>query len=82
MVMTNLPKGGYMRKVLRINLTHGTVVEEQIDPSILRKYIGGVGLGVRILYDEVSPDIKPYDLENRLIFLTGPLTGTTVPGSG
>jgi aldehyde:ferredoxin oxidoreductase len=71
-----------MGKILRINLNHATIVEEEIDPPILRKYIGGVGLGVRILYDEVSPNIKPYDPENRLIFLTGPLTGTTVPGSG
>ena len=76
------PRGGYMGKVLRINLTQGTFVEEEIDPQILYRYIGGIGLGIGLLYDEVTPEITPLDAENRLIFLTGPLTGTTVPGSG
>jgi len=80
--MKKLPKGGYVGKILRINLTHGTSAEEKIDPETLRQFIGGVGLGIRMLYNEVSPDITPFDPENRLLFLTGPLTGTTVPGSG
>lgn len=82
MVGRQAPKGGYMGKVLRVDLTQGTFVEEEIDPQILYDYIGGIGLGIRLLYDEVTPDIRPFDDENRLIFLTGPLTGTTVPGSG
>ena len=80
--MNPLPKGGYMGKILRVNLTHGTFSEEKLNPVTLRQFIGGVGLGIKILYDEVSPAIKPDDPDNRLIFLTGPLTGTTVPGSG
>lgn len=82
MVTVNLPRGGYMGKILRVDLTRGTFSEERIDPQILRKFIGGVGLGIKLLYDEVPRSIKPFDPGNRLIFLTGPLTGTLVPGSG
>jgi aldehyde:ferredoxin oxidoreductase len=82
MRVDNLPRGGYMGKTLRINLTHGTFMEEKVDPRILRLFIGGVGLGIKMLYGEVPVHIRPYDPENRLFFLTGPLTGTSVPGSG
>ncbi len=81
-MVTSFPKGGYMGKLLRINLTKGTFTEVKIDAQTLRDFIGGVGLGIKILYDEVSSQVKPCDPENRLIFLTGPLTGTLVPGSG
>lgn len=80
--MKNFSKGGYMGKILRINLTQSTFLEEKIETQVLRNFIGGVGLAIKILYDEVPPKIKPFDPENRLIFLTGPLTGTIIPGSG
>jgi aldehyde:ferredoxin oxidoreductase len=44
-------------------------------------YVGGLGLGARIIYDEVPLDVTALDPENRLVFTTGPITGTTVPGS-
>ena len=72
--------GGYMGKLLRVNLTQGTISEEMLPAEdVLRKYIGGAGLGVKILSDELPPAIAPLDPENRLIFMTGPLTGTLVP---
>jgi aldehyde:ferredoxin oxidoreductase len=82
MVPRNCPKGGYMGKILRVHLSSGTFSEKKIDSRTLRRFIGGVGLGIRILYDEVTPSVQPLDPENRIIFLTGPLTGTRVPGSG
>lgn len=74
--------GGYTGKILRVNLTKKTIKEEPLpDESVLRKYIGGLGLGLRMLYAEVPPNVKPLDPENKLFFMTGPLTGTAVPSS-
>ena len=71
---------GYLGKLLRIDLTKERILEENIpEESILRMYIGGFGLGLRLLYDELPLGISPLDPENPLIFMTGPLTGTMVP---
>ena len=71
-----------MGKILRVDLSHGEISEELVASELLYQYIGGTGLGIRLLYDEVKPGIDPYSPENRIIFATGPLTGTLVPGSG
>jgi aldehyde:ferredoxin oxidoreductase len=76
------PKGGYMRKTLRVDLCNGKITEESIDPNLLYQYVGGSGLSVRLLYEETTPGLDPYDSRNPLIIATGPLTGTLVPGSG
>ncbi len=74
--------GGYIGKVLRVNLTTKKIKTEPLPTqSVLRKYIGGLGLGVRMLYSEVPPKVMPLDAENKLFFFTGPLTGTPVPAS-
>jgi len=73
---------GYMGRILRINLTSGEVTEQQMDDGLARAYIGGSGLGARMLYDETSASTDPLGPENVLIFMTGPLTGTKVPTSG
>jgi aldehyde:ferredoxin oxidoreductase len=74
--------GGYTGKLLRVDLTRRSTSLEEVDSDTLRKYIGGSGLGARILYDETSAEMDPLSPENPLIFLTGPLTGTVVPTSG
>ena len=71
-----------MGKVLRVDLSAGKITEESIDPQLLHQYIGGSGLGTRLLYDETIPGLDPYDPRNRMIITTGPLVGTLVPGSG
>jgi aldehyde:ferredoxin oxidoreductase len=76
------PKGGYIRKMLRVDLSNGKITEESIDPKLLYQYVGGSGLGVRLLYDETIPGLDPYDPRNRIVIAVGPLTGTLVPGSG
>lgn len=74
--------GGYVGRVLRVNLSRKTFREEPLpDEGVLRKYVGGLGLGLRMLYAEVPPSVKPLDPENKLFFMTGPLTGTAVPSS-
>src|SRR4030042_4323412 len=73
---------GYAGKILRVDLTAGTTNEEVPGEEVLRKWVGGAGLGAMYLYDEVNPDIDCFDPENRRIFATGPLAGTSVPGGG
>jgi aldehyde:ferredoxin oxidoreductase len=75
--------GGYAGKLLRVDLTSGSSSNERLpSEDVLRKYIGGVGLASKILYEELPVDVKPLDPENRIIFMTGPLGGTPAPSSG
>ncbi|TFG93064.1 MAG: aldehyde ferredoxin oxidoreductase, partial [Syntrophobacterales bacterium] len=67
---------GFMGRILRINLTAGSISEEAIPEDTIRKYLGGVGIATRYLYDEVPAGVDPLGAENKLIFMTGPLTGT------
>lgn len=73
---------GYAGKLLRIDLTVGKVTVEEVVPEVLRKYLGGVGYGAKLFYEEVPAHIDALGLDNKLIFTTGPLTGTMSPGSG
>ena len=73
---------GYTGKVLRVDLDTEQITEEALDEPTLRKYLGGTGLGVKYLYDEVPPGVEWSDPANRLFLGSGPLGGTTVPGSG
>nr|MDO8133380.1 aldehyde ferredoxin oxidoreductase family protein [Candidatus Njordarchaeum guaymaensis] len=68
--------------VLRVDLTKKSSKVEKIGDQVLRKYIGGRGLGVKILYDELKPKVDPFKPENKLIFMTGPLVGTYIPTAG
>jgi aldehyde:ferredoxin oxidoreductase len=67
---------GFMNKILRVNLTQGTTTIETIPEQWARDFLGGAGLATKFLYEEVPADIDPLGPENKLIFMTGPLTGT------
>jgi aldehyde:ferredoxin oxidoreductase len=71
--------GGWTGKLLRVNLTAGTHAVEDIPEEWMREYIGGRGLAARYLYEEMDPTADPLGPDNKLIFATGPLTGTPVP---
>jgi len=73
---------GYAGKLLRANLSNKSVKEEPLRLDYLEKYLGGIGIATRILYDEVGLQVRPLDPENRLIFMTGPFTGTKAPCTG
>jgi len=73
---------GYAGKLLRIDLSEGKVSFEETKPEILRRFLGGVGYGVKLLYDEIAAGIDPLSPESKVVFTTGPLTGTGAPGSG
>ncbi|HSG24786.1 MAG TPA: aldehyde ferredoxin oxidoreductase family protein [Anaerolineales bacterium] len=70
---------GWHGKILRVNLTSGEISTETIDPQIGKDYLGGRGWAIRYLYDEVDPKVDPFSPDNKLIFATGPLTGTPAP---
>ncbi len=59
----------------------GSIDHFTIDENVLKKFIGGSGLGASIFIDRCTPNVKPLSEENPLIVMTGPLTGTTFPGS-
>ena len=73
---------GWTGKTITIDLTEGRISEKKSDTDILHSFIGGRGLGVKLYYDSIEPDINPLSPENNLIFATGPLTGTSAPMSG
>ncbi|MBW2308987.1 MAG: hypothetical protein JRG73_18855, partial [Deltaproteobacteria bacterium] len=73
---------GYTGKILRVDLTRGSIHEEPLEPEMVEKYLGGTGFGVEYLYREVPPGVEWDDPENRIIMATGPLGGTIVSGTG
>jgi len=74
--------GGYVGRLLNVDLTRRKISIEGLDEALARRYIGGSGLAARFIYDRVSPAIDPFAPENLLVFMTGPLTGTLSPSSG
>ena len=74
--------GGYVGKLLFVDLTEGTIREEELDEELARDFIGGYGIGARVLYDMMPGGADPLGPENVLGFVTGPLTGTGAVFSG
>lgn len=67
---------GWVGTILRVNLTEGDCSVEDLDPDMAESFVGGRGLASKFLFDEVDPTIDPLSPENKLIFATGPLTGS------
>ena len=74
--------GGYTGRILRINLSNGSIATKKTDITTAYNFLGGRGYAAKILYDELRPGIDPLGPKNKLIFMTGPLTGTMFPGAG
>jgi aldehyde:ferredoxin oxidoreductase len=70
---------GWTGKLLRVDLTHQRTSVETIDSQTTRDFIGGRGVAMKYLYEEVDPRVDPLSPENKLIFATGPLTATAAP---
>ncbi|MBI4537866.1 MAG: hypothetical protein HY712_07910 [candidate division NC10 bacterium] len=73
---------GYMGKLLRVDLTAGSVQEEPLDGHLVETYLGGAGLGAEYLSREVPPHVSWDSPENRIILASGPLGGTILSGTG
>ncbi|MDO8673238.1 MAG: aldehyde ferredoxin oxidoreductase family protein [Dehalococcoidia bacterium] len=71
--------GGYMGRFLFVNLTTGELKIEEPDEKLLKDYIGGYGIGVRLLYSMMKPGVDPLGPDNILGFAAGPLSGTRAP---
>lgn len=70
---------GYAGRILRVNLTGQTVKKEEIEQTWIRKFLGGMGFGTWILYNETPKGVDPLSPENKLIAAPGLLTGTGIP---
>ena len=73
---------GFVGKILDVGLSPIRTREKKLDVEAATKFLGGLGLGLKVLYDEVGPNVDPLDPENPIIIATGPLTGTAAPTSG
>ena len=69
-------------KILRVNLTAGTVTSEPLNMQWAREYIGSRGLGSKYLVSEIDPKVDPLSPDNKIIWATGPLTGTMASTGG
>ena len=77
----NIP-GGYAGNILRVDLTSGRTWSHPWSPEEMRRFLGGAGLGAKILWDEVPATVGWDHPDNRLILATGPLAGLPVWGTG
>lgn len=73
---------GWAGTILRVNLSEGTIQKEALNRNDAKLYLGGRGLATKIMIDEVDPQVDPLSPENKLIFMTGPLTGTMAASPG
>ncbi|MBI4765279.1 MAG: hypothetical protein HY787_11815 [Deltaproteobacteria bacterium] len=69
-------KGGYTGKMLFVDLTQGKIEEKELTEEMAKRFIGGYGIGARILYDLMKPGVDPLGPDNVIGFVTGPLNGT------
>ncbi|MEM4851106.1 MAG: aldehyde ferredoxin oxidoreductase family protein [Desulfurococcaceae archaeon] len=70
---------GYAGRVLRVNLSSGEIVVDEVDRRLARAYLGGRGFNAARLYSEVTPEIDPISPGNKLMIATGPVVGTGFP---
>ncbi|MEW6228039.1 MAG: aldehyde ferredoxin oxidoreductase family protein [Bacillota bacterium] len=72
---------GYAGRMLRVDLANRKTHEEELDPALARKFIGGRGLGTAILFQELKRGIDPFSPDNKLVFAVGPFEGAPLPGA-
>lgn len=68
--------GGYAGKILWVDLTDGTLKDEDLDENMCREFLGGYGIGARLIYSRMKAGIDPLGPDNILGVMTGPFTGT------
>lgn len=73
---------GYAGKILWVDLSRRSIKVEPTENHDLIHFIGGRGLGAKLLYENLRPNLDPLSPENLILLGTGPLTGTFIPGAG
>ena len=61
---------GYIGKILEVDLNTSRLADRSIDEKTARKFLGGKGLGLTIIYDELKPDVDPLGPDNIIVFAT------------
>jgi aldehyde:ferredoxin oxidoreductase len=72
----------WTRKILRVNLTDRTTKSEPLNMEWANDYLGQRGLATKYLVSEIDPKVDPLSPENKIIWATGPLTGTMASTGG
>jgi aldehyde:ferredoxin oxidoreductase len=72
----------YNKRILYVDLTTGKTEVKPLNEKLLKEYIGGIGLGMKLWLDHSKAGVDPFSPENPLLFITGPLTGTMAPSAG
>jgi aldehyde:ferredoxin oxidoreductase len=72
----------YVKRILHVDLSTGKTEIEPLKEEMAKKYIGGIGLGMRLFLDNSKAGVDPFSPENPIIFVTGPLSGTMAPSAG
>jgi aldehyde:ferredoxin oxidoreductase len=70
---------GYRGRVLRIDLSRGSILREEIPEFLVQNFIGGKGFGTWLAVQEIPPHTDPLGPDNKIIIVTGPGAGTTLP---
>ena len=78
--MSKFTKGGYTGRVIKVDLTNRKLETISLDEEMIALYMGGEGIGSRLLYEMVPPGIDAFHPDNPILIFTGPLTGTRAPG--
>ena len=71
---------GYTMSILYVDLTTGKIHKEAVDPELVRMFIGGWGISLKLAYDLIPPRVDALSPENAIIVGTGPFTGTISRG--
>ena len=72
----------YAKRILHVDLSTGKTEIEPLKEEMAKKFIGGIGLGMRLFLDNSKPGADPFSAENPIIFATGPLSGTMAASAG
>jgi aldehyde:ferredoxin oxidoreductase len=73
---------GYAGRILHVDLNTGKTRIEPLSEDYAKKYIGGIGLGMRLWLDNSKAGVEPFSPENPLVFALGPISGTMFPTAG
>ena len=72
----------YAKRILHVDLSTGKTETDPLKEDMAKKYIGGIGLGMRLFLDNSKPGTDPFSPKNPIIFVTGPLSGTMAASAG
>ena len=73
---------GWNGRLLRVDLSKGKTVAQEYSEDLARRFVGGRGFAIKLLWEELEPGTDPLSPRNMLIFAVGPLTGFVLPNSG